>query len=81
MRLRNKALIIELKEARGGACERCGYSKCLRALTFHHREPHLKLFKVSNGNTGSWTVTALKAEAEKCDLICANCHAEEHADE
>jgi hypothetical protein len=26
-------------EYKGGKCQKCGYDKCERALTFHHRNP------------------------------------------
>lgn len=61
----------------GGACIRCGYNKSLRALQFHHRDPSQKSFGIAQkGKTRAYE--KLLAEAEKCDLICANCHAEEH---
>jgi hypothetical protein len=44
-------------------------------MQFHHRDPSTKSFQVSSGNR-SWARTL--AEAEKCEMICANCHAEEH---
>lgn len=34
--LKRKKLIVEYK---GGKCLLCHYDKCLRALTFHHRNP------------------------------------------
>jgi transposase-like protein len=59
----------------GGACVLCGYSRCLAALEFHHVEPSTKSFAISrNGVTIS--LDALRAEARKCALLCANCHAE-----
>ena len=58
----------------GGKCERCGYAKCFRALTFHHRDPKTKLFGLSISSTRSWE--KIRAELDKCDLLCANCHAE-----
>ncbi len=60
----------------GGACRRCGYSKCLEALQFHHRDPKRKDFVLSAAMTRSFT--RIKAELDKCDLLCANCHAEVH---
>jgi 5-methylcytosine-specific restriction endonuclease McrA len=53
--------------AHGGECARCGYDLCIAALDFHHVEPKSK---------GEYTVT--KTEAEKCVLLCANCHREHH---
>ena len=57
---------------------KCGYAKCEAALTFHHREPGSKEFSMAEGGvTRSWA--RIQAELDKCDLICANCHAEIHA--
>lgn len=61
----------------GGACEVCGYNKCSRALSFHHKDPALKEFGISaQGMTRSWD--RVKIEIEKCMLLCANCHMELH---
>ncbi|MEY4745231.1 MAG: hypothetical protein RL272_1176 [Candidatus Parcubacteria bacterium] len=63
---------------KGGGCVRCGYAKCGAALAFHHREPGSKDFSLSGGGiTRSWS--RIRAELDKCELICANCHAEVHA--
>lgn len=68
-----KLLLIQEK---GGGCEACNYSKSIRALTFHHKEPSLKLFGLSLNNLWSKTLEEIKTEAEKCSLLCMNCHAE-----
>jgi len=61
----------------GGQCVICGYKKCSRALSFHHRDPSKKDFGLSEkGITRSWEKT--KAELDKCVLLCANCHMEVH---
>lgn len=65
-------------EYKGGACQVCGYNKCENALVFHHIEPGAKDFGVSaKGYTRSWD--RIKAEIDKCVLLCSNCHAEVHA--
>lgn len=70
-RERKQALV----EMRGGNCVVCGYSKCINALEFHHRDPADKKFQLSKENLlKRWPVVL--AEAEKCDLYCANCHRE-----
>lgn len=69
----------KLVEYHGGKCVRCGYDKFYGALTFHHRDPNEKEFKISTANILGWD--KLLAESEKCDLLCLNCHAEEHFDE
>jgi len=74
-----KKQVLELKLKFGGKCKRCNYSKCLDALHFHHIDPNEKTDTVSRlfMNKGK---TAAHKEAEKCELICANCHAELHSD-
>lgn len=62
----------------GGKCKICGYDRCQDALDFHHKNPEEKAENVSwllNHNGFS----AAKKEAEKCILICSNCHREVHA--
>lgn len=66
---------------KGGSCLKCGYSKCQRALTFHHRQPDLKKFTLDLRNIGNRGWKTVLAEAEKCDLLCMNCHAELHDEE
>ena len=61
---------------RGGKCERCGYDKSIYALSFHHKNPKEKLFKLGSGDIKNWQ--DYLAEVDKCVLLCANCHAEEH---
>lgn len=63
-------------EYKGGECKQCGYNKCQAALQFHHINPDVKAFNVSHDHIRSWE--RLKIELDKCDLLCANCHAEMH---
>ena len=76
IRRRNKIKLVEYK---GGKCEICGYNKCIDALEFHHLNPNEKDFGVSCGDTRS--IEKLKAEVDKCIMVCANCHREIHAKE
>lgn len=68
---------IKLKsiEYLGGACYDCGFNSHPAAMEFHHREPHTKEFATSASR--SWERT--KAELDKCDLLCANCHRIRHS--
>lgn len=69
-----KARAVEYK---GGQCQNCGYNKCMSALAFHHLDPSQKDFGIGgNGETRAWDT--IKKELDKCVLLCANCHAEEH---
>jgi 5-methylcytosine-specific restriction endonuclease McrA len=64
-----------LVEEAGGKCKACGYDRYLGALQFHHLDPSTKSFSLSRrGCTRAFA--ELKAEAAKCVLLCANCHAE-----
>ncbi len=59
----------------GGRCAVCGYDRCQAALQFHHRDPGMKRFALSqHGLTRSFAKA--REEALKCMLVCANCHAE-----
>lgn len=64
----------KLVAAAGGACARCGYDEFQGALQFHHLVPGEKSFGISRGVNRSFA--ELEAEADKCILLCANCHAE-----
>lgn len=59
----------------GGKCVECGYDKYIGALQFHHRDPATKLFTIS-GKGQTYSIARMREEAAKCDLLCANCHAE-----
>ena len=61
---------------RGGACECCGYNKCFEALHWHHIDPSEKEFSIGK-HRGS-NIEKLRQEVSKCQLLCANCHAETH---
>lgn len=62
----------QLKNERGGACESCGFDGDLRALHFHHRDPKKKKFELSKTRRGAYA--RVKREADKCALVCGNCH-------
>jgi Homeodomain-like domain-containing protein len=71
-RRRLKALLVA--EA-GGCCVICGYADNIGALQFHHVDPAAKSFAL--GQTGvTRSLDAARAEAAKCVLLCARCHAE-----
>jgi hypothetical protein len=63
---------------KGGACQRCGYDRCLAALCFHHDDPSTKRFIFAGSHLRSWRM--LLEEARKCLLVCQNCPAVIHAE-
>ncbi len=61
----------------GGKCSSCGYCKSQSALEFHHKDPLQKEFMISSASLTTFD-TRTKVELDKCILLCANCHREEH---
>lgn len=72
-RQNNKKKLVEYK---GGKCIICGYDKSIRSLQFHHINPLEKDFGISSQL--SYSLKRLKKEADKCILVCSNCHCEIH---
>jgi protein-arginine kinase activator protein McsA len=59
-------------------CVRCGYNKCIQALEFHHRDPNEKEAAISDIVKKDYSKERALEEMSKCDVLCANCHREEH---
>lgn len=74
---KRKQFKIKCVEYLGGSCKSCGYTKCLAALEFHHNDPNQKDFVVNGSTTRTFNEKTRK-ELDKCTLLCANCHREEH---
>jgi hypothetical protein len=76
--VRRRARVREILIAEaGGRCATCGYDGHHGALQFHHVDPSAKAFTLRDGDTRS--LPRMRAEASKCVLLCANCHAEVEA--
>lgn len=73
-RKRRKQLLINVM---GGKCCLCSYNKCNSALEFHHINPEEKSYGLSSGGNCHSLEQDLE-EAQKCILVCANCHREIH---
>ncbi len=76
-RRNRKQWITDLKIAHGGKCKICDYQKALGVLDFHHLDEGSKTTNVSD-MLGRKGIAAMKAEADKCVLLCSNCHREVH---
>ncbi len=74
-RERRRGMKSEAVSYKGGGCQVCGYDKCIDALEFHHIDPAEKDSVISD----LFSLKKMKAEADKCALLCANCHREVHA--
>jgi hypothetical protein len=75
---RRRTVKMALVAEAGGACSICGYNRHPGALQFHHRVRSHKTFGISQRGF-SRSMEAARAEAAKCVLLCANCHAEVEA--
>lgn len=68
-------LKIDLVNEAGGKCISCGYNKSIVALQFDHRDPATKSHEIALLVRNRRRKDAFE-EMKKCDLLCANCHAE-----
>jgi predicted nucleic acid-binding Zn ribbon protein len=69
---------LELIMKKGGKCEICGYDVNLAALCFHHNDPTTKELKMDSRHLSNNKFSQLVVEANKCLLLCHNCHMELH---
>lgn len=69
---RNRALI---QEAKNRPCTDCGVQYPYYVMEFDHLDAGTKEFNVSAGVTRA-SYERLLAEIAKCEVVCANCHAE-----
>lgn len=72
----SKILEILNKNNKKLECIKCGYNKNYAALCFHHLDPSTKEFSISEASNLSQE--KLEIEINKCDVLCHNCHMEEH---
>jgi hypothetical protein len=75
-RARHRAWVYEQK-VRSDGCVRCGEDDPA-CLDYHHRDSTEKEMPVSEMVTYGYAKTKLRAEMDKCELLCANCHRKEH---
>jgi hypothetical protein len=82
-RIRGALIKKTLVEYKGGACSVCGYNKNIAVLSFHHinDENNQKEYDISIRMGNRCSLETLKKEADKCILVCENCHREIHQKE
>ncbi len=71
-RHRNYKYIKQIKEK--GRCLLCLIKDKECKLTFHHREPKKKIKEIQRMASMGLSLSRLKSEIEKCDLLCEECH-------
>jgi hypothetical protein len=72
---RRRRVKLALVAEAGGACCLCGYDRYPGALQFHHVDPAEKSFAIADRGLAR-SMERARAEAQKCVLVCGNCHAE-----
>lgn len=70
-KLQNVRAIRDYKASKG--CMDCGEKDPL-VLDLDHRDRSTKSFAVADSAKIGMALKNLMAEAEKCDVVCANCH-------
>jgi hypothetical protein len=77
IRRRQRVKQILVEEA-GGRCLICGYDRYVGGLAFHHLDRATKVTGLAQRGR-ALAIATLREEAEKCVLLCHNCHAEVEA--
>lgn len=72
-----------LNKKRKVKCERCGYDKSFAAIDFHHKRDKVlniskAIGKLSSHSFINGTANEILMEIDKCEILCSNCHREEH---
>jgi MinD superfamily P-loop ATPase len=65
------------KDKLAKGCRVCGYNTNPHALQYHHTKGG-KLDTVANLVLRKIGLEQVRTEVEKCEVLCANCHAEMH---
>jgi hypothetical protein len=76
MRERHRSTKRKAIEYKGNQCADCKGTYHPSVYDFHHLDPTLKDFKPSDSLTRKWD--KVKAELDKCVMLCANCHRLRH---
>jgi hypothetical protein len=68
-----RRIILRRKDA---PCRDCGIRYPPYVMQFDHRDPTLKLATPALIARKGWSFERTNQELDKCDVVCANCHAE-----
>ncbi len=65
-----------LHEAKNVPCTDCGVQYPYYVMQFDHLPEYEKLYVLSEAVRRNLSEAVVRAEIAKCDVVCANCHAE-----
>jgi 5-methylcytosine-specific restriction endonuclease McrA len=68
----------KVHEIKNAPCTDCGKKFPYYVMQFDHREHSSKLGEIGRMVGDGYGWDKIKAEIDKCDLVCANCHAIRH---
>jgi len=74
---RSRNVKIKAIEYLGGKCKDCGLQDDPCVFDFHHTDPTQK--ELTLASRGGRSFKSIKAELDKCELLCANCHRKRHS--
>lgn len=75
-RKRRERIMTVVREAKSSPCVDCGVKYPPYVMHFDHLDPETKTADVSQLTRSGRRIEIILAEIEKCELVCANCHAE-----
>lgn len=67
---------------KGGRCLKCGLKyngSNASVFDFHHTYPQDKEFNINLGNMNKYSKKKIIKEADKCNILCSNCHRLKHS--
>lgn len=72
---RDKLFLIVNKIKESSSCMDCDQSYHSYQMDFDHRDQTLKINGITDMIVSQQSIEIIMSEIDKCDLICANCHA------
>lgn len=70
-----KIKLDAIRTLKNQPCQDCNKTYPYYVMQFDHRDPLTKSFTISD-SIDAQSLSRLKEEIQKCDVVCANCHAE-----
>lgn len=67
-----------MRELKQEPCLFCGKTYHFSAMDYHHKDPKEKYKDIAVLVKGMAAMKTIKAEIEKCVLVCSNCHRTHH---
>jgi hypothetical protein len=74
VRERQARTLAFLRQLRELPCLDCGDRFAAYQMGFDHRDPSLKVFRLTEGRAMLKASSVLAEELAKCEVVCANCH-------